>query len=326
MRRFLIALTALIMGCGAAYAASEPAVGSSAPEFGGTMFFNAPKSDKVTMTSLKGKVVLIDFWATWCGPCVASIPHLIELHEKYHDKGLIIIGHTDGSSQDLENFIKQKKIPYIISVGPNIGDAYGVSGLPTVYIIDPEGKVSWTGHPGSMPESAITEPLKRVRVSASPTPSFDKAASVEKVANIESSIAQSGKIGAGVKMLEKMSTDKDATTASSAQATLQQISAWKIKVNAEVEKLKTTGDVYGAVELAAAVAASYAGHDDAKEFTTTATTLKKDPGYAAGKEYQKLDAIPSEARKDPRFTKMVEVFVKKYESGYYADQAKALLK
>ncbi len=328
-RRFLIALTALVMGVmgfGTAYAASEPAIGSPAPEFGGTTFFNTPKGGKVTMSSLKGKVVLLDFWATWCGPCVASIPHLIELHEKYHDKGLVIIGHTDGSSQDLENFIKQKKIPYIISVGPNIGDAYGVRGYPTVYIIDPEGKVSWTGHPGEMPETAITEPLKRARVSTSPTPSFDKAASVEKVANIESVIAQSGKVGAGVKMLEKMSTDKDATTASSAQATLQQISAWKIKVNAEIETLKTTGDVYGAAELATAVAASYVGHDDAKEFTTTATTLKKDPGYAAGKEYQKLDAIPSEARKDPRFAKMVEGFLKKYEAGYYADQAKALLK
>jgi thiol-disulfide isomerase/thioredoxin len=326
MSRLLTALTALVIGFGVAYAAAEPAVGSVAPEFGGTKFFNNPQGSNVSLSSLKGKVVLVDFWATWCGPCVASIPHLIELHEKYHRQGLVIIGHTDASSQGLEAFIKEKKIPYIISVGPNIGDAYGVSGIPHVFVIDPEGKVAWHGHPASMPESAVTEPLKRARVSATPTPSFEQAASVEKVAKIEAAIVQSGKVGTGVKLLEKMATDKDAATASSAQATLQKISDWKVKVNADIEKLKTTGDVYSAAELAAAVAASYAGHDEAKEFTASATALKKDPAYAAGKEYQKLDAIPSEARKDPRFAKMVEGFLKKYESGYYADQAKALLK
>jgi thiol-disulfide isomerase/thioredoxin len=267
--------------------------------------------------------VLVDFWATWCGPCVASIPHLVELHHKYAEQGLVIIGHTDGSSTNLDGFIKSKNIPYLISVGADIGDAYGVSGIPQVFVIDPEGKVAWGGHPGSLQESTITNLLKNVRLAPSPVPHFAKPAADEKVARAEAGIA-GGKVGAGVKALEKLSEGKDAGTAAAAKATLATIGDWKAKVDGELAKLKEAGDVYAAAELAGGLAASYAGHDEAKAYQALAGELKKDPGYAAGKEYQKLIAIPADARKDPRFTKMVDGFLKKFPTGHYAEQARAL--
>jgi len=319
-----IFLSILCMGM---LAAGEPAIGAQAPEFGGIKFYNVPptQSTPVTLASLRGRVVVVDFWATWCGPCVASIPHLIELHEKYADQGLVIVGHTDGSSTNLEGFIKAKNIPYIISVGADIGDAYGVMGIPHVFVIDPDGKIAWHGHPASMQESVITAALKNVRLSASPAPRFAKPAMAEKVAHVEAGIA-TGKVGAGVKALEKLADDKDAITASSAKTSLEAIAAWKTKVDSEIAKQRDAGDVYAAAELAASVATSYAGHDDAKTYQALATDLKKDPGYAAGKEFQKLAAAPAEARKDPRFAKLVEAFLKKYPSGHYADQARALTK
>lgn len=319
--------TALLLSVLCAGALNAAAVGSPAPEFGGKQFFNLPAtmSSPVTLASLRGRVVVLDFWATWCGPCVASIPHLIELHNKYADQGLVIIGHTDGSSTELEAFIKAKNMPYLISVGADIGDAYGVSGIPHVFVIDPDGKVAWGGHPADMQESVITTALKNVRLSASPAPRFAKPATAEKVARTEQGISM-GKVGAGVKALEKLAEDKDTGTAASAKASLEVVSAWKQKVDGEITKQREAGDVYAAAELAASVAVSYAGHDEAKAYQTQAAELKKDPGYAAGKEYQKLTAIPSEARKDPRFAKMVEGFLKKYASGYYADQARALIK
>lgn len=324
LTRLLSAIVLPVL-CAGVLVAAQPTIGSPAPEFGGKQFHNLPAtmSAPVTLASLRGRVVLIDFWATWCGPCVASIPHLIELHDKYADQGLVIVGHTDGSSTDLEGFIKKKNIPYLISVGGDIGDAYGVNGIPHVFVIDPDGKVAWQGHPAELQESVITNALKNVRLSASPAPRFAKPATSEKVARVEAGIAM-GKVGAGVKLLEKLSDDKDAGTASAAKATLEAIATWKAKIDGEIAKQKETGDVYGAAELAGSVAVSYAGHDEGKAYQAQAGELKKDPGYAAGKEFQKLTAIPAEARKDPRFAKMVEGFLKKFPAGYYAEQARSL--
>ena len=321
----LLASTLLPLLCAGVLAAAQPAVGSPAPEVGGKQFFNLPANmgSPVTLASLRGRVVLVDFWATWCGPCVASIPHLIELHDKYAAQGLVIIGHTDGSSTNLDAFIKAKNIPYLISVGADIGDAYGVSGIPHVFVIDPDGKVAWEGHPSGLQEGTITALLKNVRIAASPVPSFAKPAADEKVARAEAGIA-GGKVGAGVKALEKLSEGKDAGTAAAAKATLASIGEWKAKIDGELARQKEVGDVYAAAELAGSLATSYAGHDEAKSYQALAAELKKDPGYAAGKEYQKLVAIPAEGRKDPRFAKLVEGFLKKFPAGYYADQARTL--
>ncbi len=160
MRRLLLALVLSFMVVGVAFA--EQQVGSAAPEFGGKTFFNAPAEAKVSLAALRGKVVLIDFWATWCGPCVASIPHLVKLHEKFAAQGLVIVGHTDGTSKNVEGFIKKKKIPYIISVGDDIGNAYGVNGIPHVVLVDTAGKIAWQGHPSQIDEKTIVGMLKDV--------------------------------------------------------------------------------------------------------------------------------------------------------------------
>jgi hypothetical protein len=94
---------------------------------------------------------------------VASIPHLSKLHEEYGGKGLVIIGHTDGSSKDLDGFIKKKKIGYIISQGDSLGDAYGVTGIPHVVLVDVAGKIAWRGHPAELKEDVITGLLKAVK-------------------------------------------------------------------------------------------------------------------------------------------------------------------
>jgi lysophospholipase L1-like esterase len=172
---------------------------------------------------------------------------------------------------------------------------------------------------------AIIDKVKQMlqEESGKPIPSFSPPSSVAKVARIEETIA-AGKFDAGSKALEKLTGDKDAKTAEAAKASLAVIEAWKGSIDAEIVRLQKDGDLFTAAELASGMAGNYTG-DAAKAYQEQASELKKDPAYAAGKEFQKLVARPAELRKDPRFVKLVEAFVKKYPDGYYAKQAQALI-
>jgi lysophospholipase L1-like esterase len=172
---------------------------------------------------------------------------------------------------------------------------------------------------------AIIDKVKQLlqEVAGKPLPSFSPPSGVAKVARAEETIA-AGKFDAGAKALEKLAADKDAKTADAAKASLAVIETWKTAVDGEITKLKETGDVFAAAELASGMAGNYTG-DAAKVYSEQASELKKSPEYAVGKEYQKLAAHPAELRKDPKFVKLVEAFVKKHPEGFYSQLAQALL-
>jgi cytochrome c biogenesis protein CcmG, thiol:disulfide interchange protein DsbE len=95
----------------------------------------------------KGKFVLVDFWATWCGPCRKAIPELNALHKKFGDK-LIVIGLSDEPEQKV-TVMKEPVIEYFsaIDTQARTKKAVGVKGIPHVIIMDPEGVVRWEGFP-----------------------------------------------------------------------------------------------------------------------------------------------------------------------------------
>lgn len=129
--------------------------------------FTAPALDggpPLTLDSLRGNVVLVDFWATWCGPCTVQFPHLNEWHRTYKDKGLRIVALSDEEPELVREYAAAEKLAYPIALDPDnkIRAAYLVPGMPTTVIIDKAGIVRYVRVGAASPveiETAITQLL-----------------------------------------------------------------------------------------------------------------------------------------------------------------------
>lgn len=97
----------------------------------------------VKLSDFKGKVVIINFWATWCPPCKAEIPDFIELYKTYQKKGLVILGIALDNKSKVEKFVKDNNVNYPILLGDQeVSNLYGgITGIPTTFIVDRKGNI-----------------------------------------------------------------------------------------------------------------------------------------------------------------------------------------
>ena len=120
---------------------------------------------QVKLSDYRGKVVLVNFWATWCGPCQYEIPIFVELKRKFHKRGLEVIGISmdEGSQQQMVEFVRQYEINYPVVMGAFAKlDAFGqISGLPTSFIIDRNGRIH-SRHQGLLGLNEIERQLPKV--------------------------------------------------------------------------------------------------------------------------------------------------------------------
>lgn len=123
----------------------ESLVGKPLPIEGTTL-----EGTKFNIEQYRGRVVLVDFWATWCGPCKAKLPGLMKLHEQYHDKGFEVVGvDLDKNVDDLGKFLDDTKLPWINLIGEKDGDEmkfplaekYDISAIPSTFLVGRDGKV-----------------------------------------------------------------------------------------------------------------------------------------------------------------------------------------
>jgi peroxiredoxin len=160
-RFFLLALAAIMIGSLSAMAGEPLELGDDAPPLKIAKWING---GPVSLQDGKGeKIYVVEFWATWCPPCKASIPHLSELYNKYKDQGVEIVGITREKPKVVEKFAKTADFTYNVGIDDKdqTSDAYmeGVEGIPHAFVIDKQGKIVWSGHPMAELDDVIQQLL-----------------------------------------------------------------------------------------------------------------------------------------------------------------------
>ena len=111
--------------------------------------FTSLAGKEIDLADMKGKVILIDFWATWCGPCIAELPNVLKAYETYHDKGFEIIGISLDNAKDeakLKSFVKDKNMPWPQAFDgkgwdTDLAQQYGISSIPATFLVGKDGKI-----------------------------------------------------------------------------------------------------------------------------------------------------------------------------------------
>lgn len=127
-------------------------VGDVAPPIEIGKWLNVDKARLSTGPALEGKVVLVDFWGTWCGPCVRAMPQIQRLHDRYRDRGLVVVALSYEDTDTMKPFLKKNAytMPIASDTKKRCVTAYGVKSWPTTFLIDKEGKIAYVGGPYSI--------------------------------------------------------------------------------------------------------------------------------------------------------------------------------
>ena len=151
MKRTFLLLALLLTACDiqmpSAGAGSDVRVGDKP-----AINFTGNDGRPITNDSLQGKVIVLDFWASWCGPCIQQVPHMLDLHKKHGDKAVFLGVNIDQSKPAMDRAVRQHGLPWtqVFDGDSRISHAWGVDSIPRIFILGRVGTVAWTGHPAEM--------------------------------------------------------------------------------------------------------------------------------------------------------------------------------
>lgn len=206
-------------------AARATEIGDPAPEL---QIASWVKGGPVDLSAAKGKIVVIEFWATWCGPCLQSIPHLTELQKKYKDQGVVMIGITDEPASVAQPFVEKMgdNMGYAVAVDQrrathrNYMGAFGAQGIPYAFVIDKAGAIAWHGHPLAGLDSVLDRivtgkfDIKRARQESIAGKTIEQYLQIVEQWNATTDTAQRSQLeekakAAGAKVLEQAANSPD---------------------------------------------------------------------------------------------------------------------
>ncbi|MEM6822834.1 MAG: TlpA disulfide reductase family protein [Verrucomicrobiota bacterium] len=156
MKALLLALLALLFISPSLDAGSTKRnIGKKMPALPAQYVANAPRSTQ-------GKPKLVEFWATWCGPCKRSVPHLNKIHKTFSPKGLVVVGLSKETPQEIKDFTKKYGVKYPMSIDSNgkLQKRFGVNSIPHALLVNSAGKIVWEGSPSKLTNEVISQKLQ----------------------------------------------------------------------------------------------------------------------------------------------------------------------
>jgi thiol-disulfide isomerase/thioredoxin len=154
----MLAGAVLAAGCATATAKAAPQVGDKPPAIKVAKWMTQAPPAMPGAAGADKHTFVVEFWATWCGPCIKSIPHLADLHRKHGKDGLVILGISNEDVETVDKFMKKKRpgggtidMPYSVGIDEDMATngkwMEGIDGIPHAFIVNKAGDIVWSGHP-----------------------------------------------------------------------------------------------------------------------------------------------------------------------------------